>query len=256
MSIYLADTAAQNALSLSGYAPVYQAAATAYNYPANVLAAQGFVESSYNPNAYNPSGATGIAQFMPSTAAQYGVNPANPVSSIYGQAQYDANLLAQNGGNMSAALEQYSGNTPGYANQVLGVAGQTSTGNTPGYANQVLGVAGQTSTNQPQYLYQLMNNAQGVNTAPSSIMGVVQNAQGINGTGGVTGTALASGNAFNTCQNQNCGYSPSCWWDYFICIMQQDALTAFLVIVALLLVIFGVYKMVSGNGSKVVPVPV
>lgn len=237
MSIYLADTAAQNALSLSGYAPVYQAAASAYGLPANVLAAQGFVESSYNPNAYNPSGATGIAQFMPSTAAQYGVNPSNPVSSIYGQAQYDANLLAQNGGNLSAALESYSGNTPGYANQVLGVAGQTS-------------------TNQPQYLYQLMNNAQGVNTAPSSIMGAVQNAQGINGTGGVTGTALASGNAFNTCQNQNCGYSPSCWWDYFICIMQQDALTAFLVIVALLLVIFGVYKMVSGNGSKVVPVPV
>ncbi len=237
MGIYLADTAAQNALSLSGYAPVYQAAASAYGLPANVLAAQGFVESSYNPNAYNPSGATGIAQFMPSTAAQYGVNPSNPVSSIYGQAQYDANLLAQNGGNLSAALESYSGNTPGYANQVLGVAGQTS-------------------TNQPQYLYQLMNNAQGVNTAPSSIMGAVQNAQGINGTGGVTGTALASGNAFNTCQNQNCGYSPSCWWDYFICIMQQDALTAFLVIVALLLVIFGVYKMVSGNGSKVVPVPV
>ena len=237
MSIYLADTAAQNALSLSGYAPIYQAAAKAYGLPANILAAQGFVESSYKPNAISSTGAQGIAQFEPQTAQQYGVNVASPSSSIYGQAQYDANLLAQNGGNLSAALESYSGNTPGYANQVLGVAGQTS-------------------TNQPQYLYQLMNNARGVNTAPSSIMGAVQNAQGINGTGGVTGTALASGNAFNTCQNQNCGYSPSCWWNYFICIMQQDALTAFLVILALLLVIFGVYKMVSGNGSKVVPVPV
>ena len=238
MGIYLADTAAQNALSLSGYAPVYQAAASAYGFPANVLAAQGFVESSYNPNAYNPSGATGIAQFMPSTAAQYGVNPANPVSSIYGQAQYDANLLAQNGGNLSAALEQYSGNTPGYANRVLGIAGGTQRA-------------------QPQYLYQLMNQGNGVNTAQSPLIQAANNTQGVNAAYGVTGT---NGNAPMSylnpgCSTKSCGFSPSCWVSYFSCVIKQDALTIFLLFFAILLVGFGIYKLSGTKAPSVVPVP-
>lgn len=42
-----------------------------------------------NPKAVNPSsGALGLAQFMPATAAEMGVNPKDPHSSIYGAAKY------------------------------------------------------------------------------------------------------------------------------------------------------------------------
>ncbi len=237
MSIYLADTAAQNALSLSGYAPVYQAAATAYNYPANVLAAQGFVESSYNPNAYNPSGATGIAQFMPSTAAQYGVNPANPVSSIYGQAQYDANLLAQNGGNMSAALEQYSGNTPGYANNVLGVAGVSAPAST--------------STSSPYQ--QIINNATG---AFSVIPAGAPVPTGYSAMGNTKASYTNAVNQQAANAQASCGFSPSCWGNYFMTALKTDALSIFLFFFAILLVGFGIYKLSGAKAPSVVPVPV
>lgn len=44
-------------------------------------------ESSFNPNAKSPAGALGIAQLMPSTAAQFNVNPLNPTASLNVAAQ-------------------------------------------------------------------------------------------------------------------------------------------------------------------------
>ncbi len=232
MSIYLADTAAQNALSLSGYAPIYQAAASAYGFPANVLAAQGFVESSYNPSAISNTGAQGIAQFEPATAQQYGVNVNSPSSSIYGQAQYDANLLAQNGGNLNAALQSYSGNTPGYATHVLSVANGANTNTSP--------------------YQQIINNSTGAFSV------IPQGAPIPSGYSALGTTKTSFNNAINTqalnanqCSFTNWG---GCWAAF-----KMDSLTIFLVIVALLLVMFGVYKMVtgtSGNSTHIIPVPV
>ena len=77
-------------------------------------------ESGWNPNAINPSsGATGIAQFLPSTAANpgYGVtpfDPTNPQASLTGAAQYLAGLFNATG-SWSGALNAYSGNTSGSA---------------------------------------------------------------------------------------------------------------------------------------------
>lgn len=66
-------------------------------------------ESSFNPGATSPSGAVGIAQFMPATAASLGVNPYDPTSALYGGARLMANLSSQFGGNYAKALAAYNG---------------------------------------------------------------------------------------------------------------------------------------------------
>ena len=52
------------------------------------LAKQGFAESSFNAEAVSPAGAIGVAQFLPPTAAELGVDPWDPRDSIFGQARY------------------------------------------------------------------------------------------------------------------------------------------------------------------------
>lgn len=70
--------------------------AEAYGIPPSLFLWQIGQESSWNPSAQNGD-AFGIAQFMPATAAQYGVDPTNPYSSLKGAAAYDAALYQQYG---------------------------------------------------------------------------------------------------------------------------------------------------------------
>jgi hypothetical protein len=67
-----------------------------------------YAESGFNPNAYSPAGAIGIAQFIPSTAAALGVNPYDPVSSLDGAARYMASLSKQFGGDYAKGLAAYN----------------------------------------------------------------------------------------------------------------------------------------------------
>jgi soluble lytic murein transglycosylase-like protein len=67
-----------------------------------------YAESGFNPNAYSPAGAIGIAQFIPSTAAALGVNPYDPVSSLDGAARYMATLSNSFGGDYAKALAGYN----------------------------------------------------------------------------------------------------------------------------------------------------
>jgi hypothetical protein len=94
-------------------------------------------ESSWNPNAQNGN-ATGIAQFMPGTAAQFGIDPSNPYQSLSAAAQYDAQLYQQTG-SWTQALTQYGTlanagpSLMASFNNVLsglGIAGSSSTGST------------------------------------------------------------------------------------------------------------------------------
>lgn len=99
----------------SGSAP-YQdtitAAAQAYSVPVSILAWLLWKESRYNPAIINGSiksrvGATGIAQFMPATAADLGVNPLNASDSIYGAARYLSSLYSKTG-TWAEALAAYN----------------------------------------------------------------------------------------------------------------------------------------------------
>jgi hypothetical protein len=69
---------------------------TRWNVSPALLAAQLMAESGFDPNAGSPAGAQGIAQFMPGTAAAYGLtNPFDPVAAIDAQAHLMSDLLDQ-----------------------------------------------------------------------------------------------------------------------------------------------------------------
>jgi soluble lytic murein transglycosylase-like protein len=61
-------------------------AARANDLPPEFLGAALLQESAYDPQALSSAGAIGIAQFMPETAAETGVDPYDPFSSIDGAA--------------------------------------------------------------------------------------------------------------------------------------------------------------------------
>jgi hypothetical protein len=69
-----------------------------WNVSPALLAAQLMAESGFDPNAGSPAGAQGIAQFMPGTAASYGLtNPFDPIAAIDAQAHLMSDLLRQFG---------------------------------------------------------------------------------------------------------------------------------------------------------------
>lgn len=92
----------------SQFQPLIANAAKQYGIPEDVLTRQLHAESAFNPNAVSPAGATGIAQFMPATAKDMGVNPLDPASAIPGAAQYVAQNRARYGGDMVKALAAYN----------------------------------------------------------------------------------------------------------------------------------------------------
>lgn len=70
------------------------AAAARWNVPAALLAAQLMAESNFNPYAVSPAGAEGIAQFIPATAAGYGLrDPFDPGEAIEAQAHLMSDLI-------------------------------------------------------------------------------------------------------------------------------------------------------------------
>ena len=83
-------------------------AATRWNVSAALLAGQLMAESNFDPNAGSAAGAQGIAQFMPGTAAAYGLrDPYDPVEAIDAQAHLMSDLLRQFG-DPSLALAAYN----------------------------------------------------------------------------------------------------------------------------------------------------
>lgn len=73
-------------------------AASRWNVSAALLAAQLMAESNFNPFAESGAGAQGIAQFIPSTAAAYGLrDPFDPAEAMEAQAHLMSDLIAQLG---------------------------------------------------------------------------------------------------------------------------------------------------------------
>ena len=76
-------------------APIMRSAAR-WNVSGALLAAQLMAESGFDAGAVSPAGAQGIAQFMPGTAASYGLrNPFDAEAAIDAQAHLMSDLLRQ-----------------------------------------------------------------------------------------------------------------------------------------------------------------
>ena len=113
-------------------------AALRWNVPMNLIAAQLYAESNFNPFARSPAGAQGIAQFMPGTARGYGLdNPFDADAAIMAQAHLMRDLLnrfktaplALAGYNAGAgAVARYGGIPPfaetrAYVAKIMGLLG-------------------------------------------------------------------------------------------------------------------------------------
>jgi len=83
--------------------------AARFNVSAGLLAAQLLAESNFNPFAVSLAGARGIAQFMPATAAAYGLaDPFDADAAIAAQGHLMSDLLRQFGGETQLALAAYN----------------------------------------------------------------------------------------------------------------------------------------------------
>jgi Transglycosylase SLT domain/D-alanyl-D-alanine carboxypeptidase len=114
-------------------------AALRWNVPMNLLAAQLYVESGFNPFARSPAGAEGIAQFMPGTAHAYGLrNPYDPAAAVDAQAHLMSDLLKSFGGKVALALAGYNAG----AGAVQRFGGIPPYAETRAYVAKILGLLG------------------------------------------------------------------------------------------------------------------
>jgi soluble lytic murein transglycosylase-like protein len=113
-----ADGALSGAAGLPAFVPArfrvpLLRAATHWNVSAALLAAQLMAESNFNPFASSPAGAQGIAQFIPSTAAAYGLrDPFDPDEAIDAQAHLMSDLIRQFGSPQLALAAYNAGPAP------------------------------------------------------------------------------------------------------------------------------------------------
>ena len=102
------------------------------------------LESGFNPNASSPSGAVGIAQFLPGTAAGLGINPWNPNEALNAAAHLMASYAKNYGGDYAKALAAYNGGsgTVQYAINACGAANWMNClpGETRNYIRLIMGI--------------------------------------------------------------------------------------------------------------------
>jgi hypothetical protein len=131
-------TAALQSFVPARYAPMIARAAQRWSVSAQLLAAQIYAESNFNPFARSSAGAQGIAQFMPGTARGMGLrNPFDPAQAIDAQGHLMRDLLRRFG-SVPLALAAYNAGpgavarcgcippypeTRGYVSRILGLLG-------------------------------------------------------------------------------------------------------------------------------------
>jgi hypothetical protein len=118
-------------------APLLRAAAH-WNVSAALLAAQLMAESNFNPFALSPAGAQGIAQFIPSTAASYGLkDPFDPVEAMEAEAHLMSDLIARFGSPQLALAAYNAGPAPVEACNCVPAIPETSA-----YVSRILALLG------------------------------------------------------------------------------------------------------------------
>lgn len=109
------------------------AAANKYGVELALLAAIAKQESGFRVDAGSPAGARGLFQFMPATAAGFGIDPLDPFEAAEGGARFIKNLLRQFDNSLPLALAGYNAG-PGAVEQYGGIPPFAETQN---YVRQV-----------------------------------------------------------------------------------------------------------------------
>lgn len=111
-AIIPADSVADARRSASGIPDAYAAhvddLARRYNLSPALLEALVWQESRWRHDAVSPAGARGLAQLMPGTARELGVDPDDPFANLEGGARYLRLQLNRFDGNLELALAAYN----------------------------------------------------------------------------------------------------------------------------------------------------
>lgn len=152
---------------LPNYRQIAANDASKFGIPIQVFLRQINQESGFNPNAKSGAGAEGIAQFMPSTAAGYGLsNPFDPVAALAAAAKMDSDLLHRYGTVQSMLSAYNSGSPTAYQNPSF-AGGQTFN-----YVRSILGgsplaLTAPLQTSAPSPLQPQLTSTEGLGRAPT-----------------------------------------------------------------------------------------
>ena len=115
---------------------IISSAAARYNVDPKLVAAIAQAESGGNQTAVSPSGAIGVMQLMPETAASLGVDPYNKEQNIEGGTKYIRQMLDTFNGDVRKAVAAYNAG-PQAVQDYEGVPPYRETQN---YVNKVLDI--------------------------------------------------------------------------------------------------------------------
>lgn len=104
----VADTALPEGAIPPRYAAYVGELATRFDLSPALIEAVVWQESRWRENAISPAGARGLAQLMPGTARDLGVNPDDPHANLEGGARYLRQQLDRFDGNLEKALAAYN----------------------------------------------------------------------------------------------------------------------------------------------------
>jgi len=103
----VADPAANAQTIPAAYTAKVRELAARYDLSPALIEAVVWQESRWQPTARSSAGARGLAQLMPGTAQNLGVNPDDPMANLEGGARYLREQLDRFGGDLEKALAAY-----------------------------------------------------------------------------------------------------------------------------------------------------
>jgi len=119
----------------AAYAAKVQELAARFDLSPALIEAVVWQESRWRSQAVSPVGARGLAQLMPGTAREMGVNPDDPFANLEGGARYLREQLDRFGGDVEKALAAYNAG-PGRVQAANGIPAIRETQN---YVASVMG---------------------------------------------------------------------------------------------------------------------